>query len=198
MINRREKLLKNQQGCSVFLFFVFLQWIVLAENSVPSFPTCENLFSDLELSLQDPKVESESFRKQLFKIVNEKRTEASRYVRHEVESYRKNREQELKDFDVETKKMKLNLEEKNKRRDERKKFSAQIQSDKKNFNKNLFDQEKKCQSYLNEQKEIFLAKIKDIKKSQTASSSKKTSFSSPELEEFKEIPKGPGTVLKPQ
>lgn len=176
--------------------FLIFSFVFATETTAPAFPVCDQLFSGIETSLQNPSAETEVVRRELFKIVNDKRMEVSRFVRQEKESYRKKRDLEIKDFDLKTKMLPPNSDEKNKRREERKQVAARIFNEKKEWNRQLDTQEKQCITYLNQNRESFLSQLRALKKTQAPKPSEP--LASPALDEFKEIPKGAGTVLKPQ
>lgn len=165
-------------------------------------PVCDNLFSSVDTLLQTQPLNVDATKKELFKIGNDKRSEMMRYVRSQKDIYRKTKELELTAFDVETKKIKgASSEQRAARRKERSALSLKVQTEKKEHNKNLDTQDKACQEYLKTKREEYLTKIRELQNATKAlqKEAKKTeALLPPELEEFKEIPKGPGTVLKPQ
>ncbi|MCC6138957.1 MAG: hypothetical protein IT287_10020 [Bdellovibrionaceae bacterium] len=165
-------------------------------------PICENLFVTVEALIQAQPLDVAAAKKELFKIGNDKRTEMVRFVRTEKEKFRKVKDAEMTAFDVDSKNNKTDTnEERNNRRQERATLSARVQVEKKVFNSNLDTQDKVCQKYLKEKREEYLSKIRELQNTDTATKSaakKAESALPPELDEFKDIPKGPGTVLKPQ
>lgn len=165
-------------------------------------PVCDNLYTSVDSLLQTPAPNSEEIKKEFFKISNEKRSEVLRFGRLQKDIYRKTKEQELTSFDAETKKNKNpSAPEKANRRKEREVLSLRIQAEKKEFNKNIDASEQGCLHYLKQNREKYLAQIRDLQKATKVSAQqikKTTSVTAPELDEFKDIPKGPGTVLKPQ
>jgi hypothetical protein len=196
------------------MFFISLLTVFTVHAA--DFPDCENIFVPLDEMIASPEVNLDAAKKSLFKISNDKRMEVLRYVRTEKDAFRKNKDSELIDFDVESKKNKTaTSDEKNKRRKEREELNKKISADKKEFNKELDEKQKICNTYLNSMRSVYLDKFRNIKnapratnhnkdidganetlESLTAEEQKKKN--KPDLSEFDEIPKGKGTVLKPQ
>lgn len=176
---------------------IFVLTIFSISAQAVDFPECDNIFASVDEMVAAPSIDEAAYKKNLFKIVNDKRIEVMRFVRQEKETYRKAKESELTAFDVESKKNKATTsDEKSTRRKEREVLSKQISADKKEFNKDLDTKEKTCQAVLNAKRMAYLEKMRDLKRA--PKQTKRNEVIIPELDEFNDIPKGPGTVLKPQ
>lgn len=176
------------------LFLIFV-------SGANEFPVCEDLFSELDTAIENPSTDVEAAKKKLFKTANDKRTEVVRYVRFAKNEFRKSKDEELKAFDLEVKKnAKASAEVKKQDRAARTTLTTKIANEKKEFNREISDKEKACHKYLSEKRDFYLAKLRDIQhalKQTPKNTVQKTLI--PDVEnEFDTIPKGPGTVLKPQ
>lgn len=161
------------------------------------FPDCDTIFTPIDEMAAAEAVDEAAFKKSLFKTTNDKRLEVLRFVRTEKEAFRKAKDEELNAFDLESKKnTTATSAEKAARRKEREALSKKILTEKREFAKNLDLKEKACNAFLNSKRISFLETVRA--KRRAPKQTKRNETVIPELEEFKEIPKGPGTVLKPQ
>lgn len=181
---------------------VLLIIVTFFSSNAADFPICDDMFASIEdtikaSSISRDKTVLQSTKNTIFKITNEKRQEVLRYVRLEKDNYRKGQTQRLKDFDVEAKKNKATTaEQRTEQRKARAAMMSQQNEEKKLFFKDLDAKDKNCQNVLAQKKEFYLQQIRELTKVQSAPSP--SNLESPELDEFKLIPKGPGTVLKPE
>ncbi len=195
----------------------FLSLIISLTTQAADFPECEKLFSPVEEQLASSTPDLGATRKLLFKIANDKRTEVVRFVRTEKEVFRKAKDAELTGFDVESKKNPSpTSDERAQRRKEREELGKKVAAEKKAFNSSIDEKQKSCNTFLNTQRSVYLAKMSAIKNApkSTSHNPKATAAqqtihsitdedapqkpTKPDTSEFDEIPKGPGTVLKPQ
>ena len=142
--------------------------------------------------------------------------EILRHIRTEKDTFRKIKDSELIAFDVESKKNKTaTSDDKNKRRQEREALNKKNSAEKREFNKALDEKQQSCNTFLNKMRTIYLDKFRNIKNAPRATNhnkdidgaddalssltvDSKKNKKTPETSEFDEIPKGAGTVLKPQ
>lgn len=200
----------------------FLSLMTIFSVHAADFPECEKLFIPLDEQVAHPTADLDAAKKTLFKIANDKRLEVLRFVRDEKATFRKAKDEELTAFDVQSKKNPSpTSDERTKRRKEREELSKKINKEKKDFNKALDDQQKACNDFLNTQRSVYLAKFRAIKNAPKSTNHNKDAVAAQQtiheitdheaaeparlakpkkadMSEFDEIPKGPGTVLKPQ
>lgn len=178
----------------IFIYLLFSLSSSVSLSQEGSFPTCENLFVSLDEMWVSSPINTDAIKSTLFKIANEKRIEMARFVRDEKNQFFKRKEQVLKEFDAETKKNSLLDDQRLQRSKERSELIKKWNGDKTTIYKALDEQQKSCQIVLAEKREYYLNKIREMQIENNHS--KKTKDS--DLDEFRLIPKGPGTVLKPQ
>lgn len=195
---------------------LFISLLALFTVHAADFPECEALFAPVDEMISASEPNLDAAKKSLFKIANDKRMEVLRHVRTEKDTFRKSKDSELTAFDVESKNNKTaTSDEKTKRRKEREELNKKINGEKKEFNKALDEKQKACNTFLNAKRVEYLAKFRDIKNAprttnhnkdldgakeviQSLTAEEKKNKKSPDTSEFDEIPKGAGTVLKPQ
>ncbi|MCB9072875.1 MAG: hypothetical protein H6623_04570 [Bdellovibrionaceae bacterium] len=175
-------------------FLFHLINIAIADSA---FPPCDTAYIKVEDALLKKPIAVEIVRKEIYKSYNEKRTEILRFVRSEKDIFRKNRDTALKDFDTETKNM--NIRDNRIRAERRKKrkeiADGNIQS-KKDLAKSLDEKQKTCFAILLSKRKDYLDMLKERDVEQKMATKKSPESQVPD--EFKEIPKGPGIVLKPE
>jgi hypothetical protein len=160
----------------------------------PTFPACENAFESVEVAMKKSPHATESVRKLVYQTYNAKKMEVTRFVRQQKEDFRKSKEKELKDLATKYKASPTkDASEKERRREERKALVQTQSEQKKDHSNKIEEQEKNCLAFLSGKRQSYLDQLKQHQKEHKEA----MSVPNPAIEEFKEIPKGPGTVLKP-
>lgn len=148
----------------------------------------------------------EQDQKTFFQTINGKSQEVLKYIRTTKDDLIKQQEVIRKDFE---KKLKTEIEEVKKvdpqanveplrkaANEKRRALFEQLNSEKKTLETRLQEFKKQFDSFVKVQKENFQQQVKII--SAKINGKKGPPAATPELQEFREIPPGPGTPLKPE
>ncbi len=180
------------------MWMLLLIWAALAQE-----PTYEQEISEKNRVKAETK---EQDQKTFFEVINEKSQQVMRYARTSKDELLKKQEAIRKDFD---KKLKAEIEEAKKKEakenvetlrkaanEKRRELFEQLNTEKKTVEKQMEEVKNRFNSFVKVQKENFREQIRSL--SVKAKRIKAVATESPIEQEFREIPPGPATQLKPQ
>lgn len=180
------------------MWTVFLFFLAMAQE-----PSYQKEISEKNKVSQETRDQDQ---KTFFQTINGKSQEVLKYIRTTKDDLIKKQEVVRKDFE---KKLKAEIEEVKKTdpkanveplrkaaNEKRRELFEQLNNDKKTLETRLQEFKKQFDTFVKEQKANFQQQVKIL--SAKINSQKGPPAPLPELQEFREIPPGPGTVLKPE